>query len=577
MEKLAAATPQILRRDSLLIIGIAFLLFTIGLPAEFQALNARFALFAKEMLQNGPTFFPTAYNQPYPDYPGAPTFLIYLISLPFSKVTPFTATAPSAFAAALVLVLIYRLGSLHDRLWGLWAVILALFTNTFLSLARNIAPDMYVCLVTIALFYHLYAAYCRNTPPKLLWLTLLPALGFTFRGPIGFVIPAAVAGTFLLFNSDKKTLLRAGVSLAISFAICVALFFEAAKMQGGSTFIEQVIDWEFAGRLSSDALSAKSISYYWLSGIGKYAVSYPLALFVIAGRARKIYRRQSAYDHFLFHLVLWALVIMAGMSIPGVKKMRYIVAATPAFALLAAYLFVHVEWGLRLGQCKTFFLRFCTVLTVAAAALSVVALPAWRYGGFSFQPRLITSCSLMGAVVVTWWVLKRRFSGERSRAIIVVGAAAASFYILLISFSEPAYFYRNRSTPFIQQVEQLMGHDTSELYFFHIRPDSEALKFVANTTRPLHPIFVEDSATLLTLPVNAYGVARERDVRSLSSSERHRMRIVKRGLLDGLPYVVFQIAPQHDVADTVGMIQYNNTRYSHLLLETTYNYIEPIY
>ena len=49
--------------------------------------------------------------------------MIYLVSLPFGRVTPFTAVLPTAVAAALVLVLTYRIGAMRSRQKGLAAVL----------------------------------------------------------------------------------------------------------------------------------------------------------------------------------------------------------------------------------------------------------------------------------------------------------------------------------------------------------------------------------------------------------------------------------------------------------------------
>ena len=67
-----------LDKDSLAIFLIGVVIFTIGLNPEFIGYDCRFAVFAQEMLRNGPTFFPTTYDQPYPDYTGASTLMIYL-------------------------------------------------------------------------------------------------------------------------------------------------------------------------------------------------------------------------------------------------------------------------------------------------------------------------------------------------------------------------------------------------------------------------------------------------------------------------------------------------------------------
>ena len=119
---------------SLAIFAAGVVFFTIGLSPEFIGFDCRFAVFAQEMLRNGPKFFPTTYDQPYPDYTAASTFIIYLVSLLFGKVTPFTAILPTAIVSALVLVVTYRIGAIQSKQWGIFAILLTLFTIGFLSI-----------------------------------------------------------------------------------------------------------------------------------------------------------------------------------------------------------------------------------------------------------------------------------------------------------------------------------------------------------------------------------------------------------------------------------------------------------
>jgi len=56
--------------------------------------DSRFVLFAQKMLRHGPSLFPSTYGEPYPDYPGTSTLLIYLLSLPFGQVDSLAAWPP---------------------------------------------------------------------------------------------------------------------------------------------------------------------------------------------------------------------------------------------------------------------------------------------------------------------------------------------------------------------------------------------------------------------------------------------------------------------------------------------------
>jgi 4-amino-4-deoxy-L-arabinose transferase-like glycosyltransferase len=143
---------------SLWIFLFGLAVFAIGYRPEFISFQTRFALFAKEMLLNGPTWFPTAYGTPYPDYPATSTFLIYLFSLPSGEVTPFISALPTAITSALILVVTYRTGALRSRRWGVSAAMVLILTWEFVSDSRSISLDQYTSLATVLCFYIVYSA-----------------------------------------------------------------------------------------------------------------------------------------------------------------------------------------------------------------------------------------------------------------------------------------------------------------------------------------------------------------------------------------------------------------------------------
>ena len=239
-----------LNRDSLLIFLIGIVVFTVGLSPEIIGFDCRFAMFAQEMLRNGPTFFPTTYGQPYPDYPGTSTFMIYLASLPFGKVTPFTAVLPMAIVSALILVVIYRIGAIHSRAWGLLQFDCIIYQRVFQAVSRSLSPDQYVSLATALSFYLAYSADVYGRKKRLWFIPLLLAASFAFRGPIGIVIPAAVVCAYYLFNRDFKLFALMAFAASILFVLCFKGLLIAAVHQGGAVFADRVWEMQMAGRMS---------------------------------------------------------------------------------------------------------------------------------------------------------------------------------------------------------------------------------------------------------------------------------------------------------------------------------------
>jgi len=85
--------------------GLLFLVpivvYTWAVPfRDIFGLEARNALMAREMIENGLTLIPRAMGRPYPDYPPLYFWFAYLFSVPVMKVTPLTIVLPSAISAA---------------------------------------------------------------------------------------------------------------------------------------------------------------------------------------------------------------------------------------------------------------------------------------------------------------------------------------------------------------------------------------------------------------------------------------------------------------------------------------------
>ena len=531
----AARRSQATKRDSLLILLLGGLLFTCRPAPEFVNLDARFALFAQEMLRNGPSFFPTAYGTPYPDYPATSTFLIYLASLPVGRVTPFTAVLPTAIAAALVLVVIHRIGALHSRRRGLAAVLFALFTVEFLARSRSVALDQYTSLATVLSFYLAYSCDCLGRCRRLWLLPAAWALGFVFRGPVGLLIPAGVTCAYYLWTARFKRTMLAGVVTGGVLALGLCGFLLAARAQGGAPFVKKVIEAQVTGRFGE---RGPGFAYYWYSNLMSYAVTYPLAILVVASRFRPIVRQRTAEDRLQGLLALWVFVVLVMMSIPAVKKARYVMPIIPALALIAASVLEDASLTGFLPRAKRVFLGIChrlpLVFAVGVGGLWLFAClrrPEWR--AFS----LVTT----GLLVPLAAIAGRLDRGRRpvpDRDLYRLAVGVATFVIVYIGVVEPLAHSQERTVPFVRQVEALQGESPGVVSFFRVGPDSEDVKFMANLSRPLEPQFVSSLETLRDVPGTSYIITKESVFQSMPADEVRAMRVLARGRIGHRDFVV---------------------------------------
>jgi len=515
-------------RDSLLIFALGVFVFTIGLSPEFVGFQSRFALFAQEMLRYGPTCFPTTYRIPYPDYPAASTYLIYIFSLPFKKVTALSAVLPTAAASALILVFTYRIGAIQSRKWGIYAVLFALFTHEFLAESRSICLDQYTSLATVLCFYLAYSASVFGRQKRLWLIPLLFIMGFSFRGPIGLVIPAAVTFGFYLWEKQYKKCLIFGLAALSLFGLCLAGLLAAAYRQGGNELVERVAQAQGSGRLG---YYATNYSYYLVRGFTAYAVSFPLAVIASGASYKKIFKRETLNGRLLGHLAFWVVIILLGMSMPGTKKTRYILPVVPALSLLVSYMFVHLAPEGSWAQVRKAFLWGCQMLPFAAAVGAVaLCLPNRYFTPIPVFSGLIALTLLIGLVVVhlKW---NRKLEEYPRNHLAIIPVAVLSFIIFNVWVIDPMTYFRERTKPFVEKVESLLPSRTGTIAFYRIGPNAEDIKFMANVSRPTTPVFIQNSEDLLRQSPRTCFIARQEGFDGLPEEIVQKMQVDRKSVV----------------------------------------------
>jgi 4-amino-4-deoxy-L-arabinose transferase-like glycosyltransferase len=524
------------RRDSLWIFSLGAIIFTFGLAPEFIGFDARFALFAQEMLRKGPTFFPTVFHTPYPDYPGSSTFLIYLVSLPFGRVTPFSVALPTAIVSALILVVTYGIGALQSRQRGIAAVLLALFTVEFLAMSRSAALDQYTSLATALSFYLIYSSD-RLGRHRRLWLVPMAwVLGFAFRGPMGLLVPAVVTCAYLLWNGRFQQTLSAGILAAGLLVLCLVSLLAAARAQGGTPFQQQVIDAQMASRFGD---RGQGFAYYWYAGLTSYAVAYPLTILVVAFRLRDLAFRKTDQDKFVGNLISWAVAVLLMLSIPASKKTRYMVSIVPALSLIASSLIVDAPVKGFLLQAKRTFLGVCACLP----GLSIVGLGGLLVFAYWWRPEWYTCCLatsiLLAAPLAVARRLDRQWKTVPGQSMYLLAVGAATFVVVNVGLVDPIMYSLEKTTPFVRQVEALWRKTPATVSFLQMSPDGLPVKFSANLTEPLEPRFVRSIDALPDVSRPHYFIATEAVFRSLPVDTDTPMRQLVRGKIGHTDCVMF--------------------------------------
>ena len=526
---------------SILLFVASLALFTIGLSGqEIISFDARFYLFALEMWRNGISWFPTTYGAPYPDYPALSTILVVGSASLFGGLNKFTAVLPSATAAALTVVVTYHIGRLQDKRLGFYAVFMLIGTLAFFKSARAIALDMYPTLITACCFYLVHSATINHQPRRVRWVYPLLALSFVFRGPIGLVMPTGVVCVYYLLAGRFKQFFVVGVKAFVLLLLCVAGLLWLAYQVGGSVFLQEVWRMEVMGRMGEQFLP---LSFYFTDSLLSYALAYPFALMAMLVAVCHYFARaeRTEASRFLLQLTGWVLVIMLGMSIPGDKKVRYVLPMAPALALLAASVWLNIskdKFSVFLRKLMTcFFLLLPGLFAVATAYAWHISV---RYGLSDELPFL--SLIIFFVVVqvggVYGYFTKDDSAAERLTWVIFSGVLC--FVVANLFVIEPVELYVDRTRDFVQGIERLRLEKDAQLVFYRERSDGLPIKYLVNVGDAVQPLFMTNEAQLRQVRKPAVMITSIDYFEDLLTHSTQRYRVIGKGRVGHVEVVVFE-------------------------------------
>jgi 4-amino-4-deoxy-L-arabinose transferase-like glycosyltransferase len=526
--------------DSLGWFLLSLLIFTYGLrSSEVVSFDSRFYLFASEMWRHGFTWFPMTYGEPYPDYPVSSTALIYVCSRLFGGLSKLTAVLPSAIAASFVVVYTRKIGALYDKRLAAAAATMLFLTLTFVKSARSISLDMYPLLAATLVYYHLVRADLLKQPRSYFVLSGWLIFGFVMRGPIGLVIPAGVMSVFHLTRHEVRGFIKDGLLALCWLILGTAGLLALAYHVGGLPFVTDVSRMEVAGRIDNYFLP---YSFYFTDSLGSYALTYPMAVLVFIGLCFAYYReRLSAWPYVqtVWQWSAWVLVILVGLSLPGDKKVRYILSISPAIALLAAYpmiLDANAPYLRRLRAVFNFVFRWLPGLFLLALFKVMSAFPAAQLNmSIPFIPLCVFLVILQGVNV--WHSLKIKNRAERSLRSIFI--AAIAFIMLNLFLVEPIEINVDKAKVFVNDIETARANRQAALVFYRERPDGLPIKYLVNSDRDDDPVFVESISDLMAVKNPAVIVCSTEYYQALTAAQKARFKVLMTGKIGHVPVTVF--------------------------------------
>lgn len=532
-EFLSGVTPAQARRQAWSAGGLAFLLFiAASWHQTIIGFDSRFVMFAQEMLRHGPSFFPTTYGEPYPDYSAFSTWLIYLASLPFGQVTSFTAWLPTCVASAVLVGLMYRLLAPYSRRWAWLSIAALLLSNTFISETRAVSLDQMLATVAFAVFYFAYAADHFGSARRLWLVFVLLVLGFAIRGPIGLVVPTGVVCSYYLLSGQYKRMLLFGTAALVLLVLCMLALLGMARADGGQALVGEVIRMQITGRMDGTE-GASPLLWYFSSSLGNYALAYPLALLVLAVVAITARKERSTAQQLLCLCAFAALTVMVGLSIPEAKKSRYILAMAPMAAIIAGYPF-----QMRIGR-QFWWLRGMTLTLYCFIPGALMA------GLLAVRPRFPEALGDIGTVLAVLGMLQLialpLLMRPRLRLYGLPACAVLAVWVSYIGVYEKVQRNLYDTHRFTEAVMAVTEGDSAPLVLHSMGKDAKAIKFMVNVDQDLQPVFTETAEQLDAVKGPANVVMSNSDFQRLRGTRFASLPVSLTGRFDKEDYVLLRV------------------------------------
>jgi 4-amino-4-deoxy-L-arabinose transferase-like glycosyltransferase len=478
------------------------LLIAYSCSAPFRhiyGLEARNALFAREMLQNGFSLIPTALGKPYPDYPGLYFWIETFFSRFSGHVSTLSAVLPSAIFAVGCVAIAFILGRRVNRRCGWFAAaMLATFPDFWLRASQatiDMALAFWVTAAVACLFLsrestpHRRTAYAAGA-------FFCMALAFFTKGPIGIVLPVAAWGLYLLMERQFKSFFHFALLSAGVAGLCATIQLWIVWHAGGSHLLREVIVRQISGRFGEK--SNHPPYYYLTSLLANGGVWLIMALPAVAGWLRRMrgatWKGRGAAilpRHRVTRIAwTWFAVTFSIFTLASTRHSRYLLPLYPALAILIG---AGIDRMLRESEKPIWFSG------KIPGTLTLLILVAGGLGAIFFSQRVFVPplwiVIWIVAVAAGWMILNKYIStGSRMVGLIALFLAAGLSGVNLLVI--PQLSHRASGRQFTQAAEA--GVDSKiPVVLYRIDPDGDGIKYALYSKRsPSALRFVDSEAAL---------------------------------------------------------------------------------
>ncbi len=335
----------------LLTLALALLYFLSFLDADLiRAGEARAAEIAREMVERGNFILPTLNHEITSTTLTKPPLFhwsLAAVGAPFEWQNWAVRLPSVLFAMGTIWMVFLTARLLFGLRASVYAVVVLTTSILFLQNGSAARIDILFTLLIVSSLYFFWQAIDKTDRRSWIWgFYLCSALAVVAKGPVGLLLPFAIATFFLLVQEQsglhKELFIKRGLLLFLAVALpwYLAMAITAPQDLVNNFLFGQLAHWWEGGSKVASGES-KSILYYLphlLVGAFPWSLLLPGILFVAIREAKGNPRLKAILFWFIGGLILF--------SLGGKKASRYLLPLMPAFALLAGYYLDHLQQGL---------------------------------------------------------------------------------------------------------------------------------------------------------------------------------------------------------------------------------------
>jgi 4-amino-4-deoxy-L-arabinose transferase-like glycosyltransferase len=412
----------------LLALSGALLVFRLGAVPLLGPDEPRYARVAVEMRRSGDLVTPTLQGRPWLE---KPILYYWLAAACFTALgeTETAARLPSVAAGVLFVAATAFTGwRLYGSAAGLHAGFVVATALLPFAYGRAAAMDMLLAAtVTAGVGLMALALLGLARPRALVGAAAFFGLATLAKGPLGILLPALVAGPYLLATRDREAARRLlSPAAALVFAAIALPWYALILRAQGRAFVDVFLLDHNVARFTSEIHRHPGPPYYYLPVL--VAGLFPWSGFVLPafGAVRPRLFRADLF------VTLWLLVPFVFFSAAGAKLPGYVLPCFAPMALLIGRTAEALAKGEKLppgtGPQAAALLNF----VVAAVA----ALFLWSEGQAALP--------LAAWVLLTSWLSARRLQRDPAGALALLRVGGAGT-LLLLALSAPPLLARRES------------------------------------------------------------------------------------------------------------------------------------